>query len=153
MLHKFSTWSHLWNFDQSEHKNWTKSVTNAWSWRAKSKATVFPACNGWLNFRLRGHDIHEIHDIFYVNFQKMKLEPAIILKLVTFQGITSKNTWPWWVDTWACDTVKWYWAADTLFWQLSIDHNIVVQYVCIISFPVLSNYSSWKVWDWTLISI
>ena len=35
--------------------------------------------------------------------------------------------------------VKWYWSADTLFWQLPIDHNIDVQYVCIVSFPVLSN--------------
>ena len=61
----------------------------------------------------------------------MKLEPAIIWKLVTCQRITSqKYTWPRWVNTWARYTVKWYWSADTLFWQLSIDHNIVVQYVC-----------------------
>ena len=26
-----------------------------------------------------------------------------------------------------------YWSAGTLFWQLSIDQNIDVQYVCIIS--------------------
>ena len=38
-------------------------------------------------------------------------------------------TWPRWVDTWARDNVKWYWSADTLFWQLAIDHNIDVQYV------------------------
>ena len=25
------------------------------------------------------------------------------------------------VDTWAHDTVMWYWTADTLFWQFSID--------------------------------
>ena len=30
--------------------------------------------------------------------------------------------------------------ADSLFWQLSIDHNIDVQYVCIISFPALPNW-------------
>ena len=30
-------------------------------------------------------------------------------------------------------TVKQYWSAGTLFWQLSIDQNIDVQYVCIIS--------------------
>ena len=24
---------------------------------------------------------------------------------------------------WALDTVSWFWSADTLFWQLSIDHN------------------------------
>ena len=37
------------------------------------------------------------------------------------------------------DTVKWYWSAGTLFWQLSIGQNIDVQYVCIISFLVLPN--------------
>ena len=68
-----------------------------------------------------------------MNEKKIKLEPAIIWKLVTCQRITSKNTWPRWVDTWARDTVKWYWSAGTLFWQLSIDQNIDVQYVCIIS--------------------
>ena len=31
-----------------------------------------------------------------------------------------------WVDTWARDAVDWYWSADTLFWQLLIDHNIDV---------------------------
>ena len=51
------------------------------------------------------------------------------LKLVICQRITSKNTRPRWVDTWACGTVRWYWSADTLFWQLSIDHNIDVQLV------------------------
>ena len=38
------------------------------------------------------------------------------------QRITSKNTRPRWVETWARGTVKWYWSADSLFWQLSIDH-------------------------------
>ena len=64
-----------------------------------------------------------------MNEKKIKLEPAIIWKLVTCQRITSKNTWPLWVNTRACDTAKWYWSADTLFWQLSIDHNIDVQLV------------------------
>ena len=64
-----------------------------------------------------------------MNEKKIKLEPAIIWKLVTCQRITSKNTRPRWVDTWARDTVRWYWSADTLFWQLSIDHNIDVQLV------------------------
>ena len=27
------------------------------------------------------------------------------------------------------DTIRWYWSADTLFWQLSIDHSIDVQSV------------------------
>ena len=60
-------------------------------------------------------------------FKKSKHEPAIIWKRVNCQRITSKNTRPWWVDTWARDTVRWYWLADTLFWQLSIDDNIDLQ--------------------------
>ena len=51
------------------------------------------------------------------------------LKLVICQGITSKNTRPRWVNTWARGTVRWYWSAGALFWQLSIDHNIDVQLV------------------------
>ena len=31
-------------------------------------------------------------------------------------------------DTWVSDMVKWYWSVDTLFWQLSIDLNMDVQY-------------------------
>ena len=100
MLYKFSAWTHLSNFDQSEHKNWKQSVTNAWPWWAKSKATVFLACNSWLNFRVRGP--FEIKNLtawlinttyFIWIFLKSNLKPAIIWKLVTCQRITSKNTW------------------------------------------------------------
>ena len=77
--------------------------------------------------------------ISYELKKTIKLEPAIICKLVTCQRITAKNSRPRWVDTWAHDTVRWYWLADTLFWQLSTDHNIGVQYVCNISFPMLPN--------------
>ena len=67
LLHKFCPWTQLSNFDQSQHKNWTKSVTNAWSWRAKSKATVFPACNSWLNFRVRGQFEIKILIVRHIN--------------------------------------------------------------------------------------
>ena len=40
------------------------------------------------------------------------------------------------VDTWDRGTVRWYWSADILFWQLSIDHNIDVQLV----FPGFPNW-------------
>ena len=70
-----------------------------------------------------------LNTTYFIRIKKNKLEPAIIWKLVTCQRITSKNTRPRWVDTWARDTVRWYWSADTLFWQLSIDHNIDVQSV------------------------
>ena len=62
-----------------------------------------------------------------MNLKKSKRDPAIIWKRVNFQRITSKNTRPQWVDTWARNTARWYWSADTLFWQLSIDDNIDVQ--------------------------
>ena len=110
-------------------------MTNAWPWWAKSKATVFPACNSWLNFRVRGQFeikiliVRHINTTYFIWIKKIKLEPAIIWKLVTCQRITSKNTRTRRVDTWACDTVGWYWSADTRFWQLSIDHNIDVQSV------------------------
>ena len=109
-------------------------MTNAWTWREKSKATVFPACSSWLNFRVRGQFEIKILIVSHINttyfiwiFKKIKLEPAIIWKPVPCQRITSTNTWPPWVDTWARDTVKSYWSADTLFWQLSIDHIVNVQ--------------------------
>ena len=36
----------------------------------------------------------------------------------------SKSTGTQWGDTWARDTVRRYWSADILFWQLSTDHNM-----------------------------
>ena len=80
-----------------------------------------------------------LNTTYFIRIEKIKLEPATIWKLVTCQRITSKNTRPRWADTWDRDTVRWYWAADTLFWQLSIYHNIDVQYVCKISFSMLPN--------------
>ena len=59
---------------------------------------------------------------------KLELGHAIIWKVATCQRITSKNTPTQWVDTWARDTVRRYWSADTLFWQLLIDQNMDVQY-------------------------
>ena len=64
--------------------------------------------------------------ISYESLEKINLSLRS-LELVICQRITSKNTRPRWVDTWARGTVMWYWSADTLFWQLSIDHNIDVQ--------------------------
>ena len=98
MLHKFSAWTHLSNTDQSEHKNWTWSVTNAWTWREKSKTTVFPACSSWLNFRVRVQFEIKILIVRHINttyfiwiLKKIKLEPAIIWKPVPCQRITSKK--------------------------------------------------------------
>ena len=95
--------------------------------------------NNWLNFCVRGpFDIKilivrshsDINTTYFIQSLKNLLEPAINWQLVTCQRITSKNTRPRWVDSRACDAVMWYWSVDTLFWQLSIDHNIDVQSVC-----------------------
>ena len=76
-MHKFSAWTHVSNFEQSEHENRTKSVTNGmksmtngmksvpngmksvtsemksvtyeWPWWEKPKATAFPRVKtGWI---------------------------------------------------------------------------------------------------------
>ena len=84
-------------------------MPNAWPRWEKSKATVFPACNSWLNFRVRGLMETKIlivrhinttrsrlsaPDTTYISYEfnkKNKLEPAITWKLVTCQRITSKE--------------------------------------------------------------
>ena len=30
--------------------------------------------------------------------------------------------------TWACNMAMWYWSADTLYWQVPIDHSMDIQY-------------------------
>ena len=39
---KFSAWTHPSNFEQLEHENGTKSVTNEWPWWKKPKAIAVP---------------------------------------------------------------------------------------------------------------
>ena len=98
MLRKFSAWTHLSNFDQSQHKNWTKSVTNAWPWWEKSKTNAFPAYKRRLNSRVRGQFEIKILIVRFMNtsyfksiFKKIELEPAIIRKVVTCQQTISKE--------------------------------------------------------------
>ena len=41
------------------------------------------------------------------------LKKLNLILLVTCQWITSKKYWRlWWVNTWACDTVRWYWSRE-----------------------------------------
>ena len=93
----------------------------------KKLAEFFRLRSVWNQNRNSAGRYRHKRNIFDINFKKSKREPAIIWKRINCQRITSKNTRPWWVDTWARDTVRWYWSADTLFWQLSIDDNIDVQ--------------------------
>ena len=73
-------------------------MNNAWTWREKSKATVFPACSSFLKFHVRGQFEIKILIVRHINktyfiwiFKKIKLEPAIIWKPVPCQRITSKK--------------------------------------------------------------
>ena len=40
---------------------------------------------------------------------------------IKYQRKTLKTTWPQWIEKWARDTVRWWWSAYTLVWQLSIN--------------------------------
>ena len=98
MLHKFCAWTQMSNFDQSQHKNWTKSVTNAWPCLEKSKENAFSACKSRLNFRIRGQFEIKISIVRLMNtsyftciLKKIELEPVIIRKVVTCQPIISKK--------------------------------------------------------------
>ena len=51
--------------------------------------------------------------------EKHKLEPAINEKLITGQRKTL-------ISIWARDMDVCLWSAVTLFWQLSVDHNMDV---------------------------
>ena len=120
--------------------------------KSQKQLSSLPVLAAELNFRVRGLFeikiliVRHINTPYFIWIKKNELEAAIILKLVTCQRITSRNNRTRWVNTWARDTVRWYWSADTLFWQLSIDHNIDVQYVCNISFPVLPNRALVSPW-------
>ena len=65
--------------------------------------------------------------------EKNKLEPAIIWKLVTCQGITSEKYWTSMGRHLSRDTVRWYWSADHYLvltavnwsmypWQITCNH-------------------------------
>ncbi len=49
------------------------------------------------------------------------------MKIITRSAVNFKKTSD--VDElYTCHMVMWYWSADVLFWQLSMDHNMDVQY-------------------------
>ena len=53
-------------------------------------------------------------------------DPIKIHKLVSGQLLKTRDLDEFY--TWAGDMVMWYWSADALFWQLSIDHEMDLQY-------------------------
>ena len=57
------------------------------------------------------------------------LVPVIQLKTSAWSAVNFQKTHD--LDellTWAPDIVTWYWSADILFWLLSINHNMDIQY-------------------------
>ena len=66
--------------------------------------------------------------IWYESLEKINLS-LLSFETGNLSADNFKNSRPRWVNTWARRTVRWYWSADALFWQLSIDHNIDVQLV------------------------
>ena len=75
---EFYAWTHLSNFNQSERKNWTWSVTNTWPWLEK----IFPACilkklaeflrlrSIWNQNRNSAGQYWHKHNIFDMNLKK-----------------------------------------------------------------------------------
>ena len=54
MLHTFSAWTHLSNFDQSEHKNWTDSLTDSWTGlRSDSRQSEWNPLSANSNWRIK----------------------------------------------------------------------------------------------------
>ena len=60
--------------------------------------------------------------------ENIELEPGIIEKLLTCQGIFSKK-YPMSMD-WYHDTARWYWSVDTLLWQLPIYYLLITKWMC-----------------------
>ena len=80
----------------------------------------FPACKSWLNSHVRGQ--FEIKSLivrlinttsYFLCVKKIELEPTIIWKVITCQRITSKTRTQW-ADSWAHDTVRWWWSTDAV---------------------------------------
>ena len=146
--------SFIWAFSPRSHWHYPKSITCHFlqsmrrNFSAVNKTTVFPTCNSWLNFRVRGQFaiktwiVRHINTTYFIRIKKNWTCACDHLKTSNLSADNVKNTWPRWVDTWARDTVKRHWSAGTLFWQLSIYQNIDVQYVCIISFPLPGPYAA-----------
>ena len=106
-----------------------------WAWSEKWKAIAFPACKSRLNFRVRSQFEINILKVLLMNttyfirlLKKLNLSLRSFEKYQLVSGYLQKNTRTQWVDTWARDTVRRNWSAETLFWQLSINQNMDVQY-------------------------
>ena len=108
---------------------------------------VFLACNSladWIfasevSLKSKFYSVWHLNTTYFIGIKKITLESEIIWKLVTCHRITSKK-----YSTSMGGHLSPQYGQVILFrrypvWQLSIDHNIDVQYVCNISFPMLPN--------------
>ena len=59
---------------------------------------------------------------------RLNIDRDLVKQLTGQRTAFKKNTSRRWVDIWARDIVMWYWLVAILFWQLSIDHFVNVQY-------------------------
>ena len=59
---------------------------------------------------------------------RLNIDRDLVKQLTGQRTAFEKNTSRRWIDVWARDIVMWYWPVAILFWQLSIDHFVNVQY-------------------------
>ena len=97
------------------------------------------------------HTLYTTRQAWRHTFTKSNWRLKGLSTMLTSADHFKKNTWPRWVATLTHDTVRWYWSADTPFWQLSIDHNIDVQHVGNMSFRMLPD--ELQSGNWTLVSL
>ena len=115
--------------DHGGKLNATSSLPVITAWIFASEVSLIQ------NFNCAAHK----HNIFYMNLKKKSTWACDHLKTSNLSADNFKKYFSlmgWHRSPWY---VRWYWSADTLFWQLSIDPNIDVKYECNISFPVPPN--------------
>ena len=108
-------WSTLRNGAKSQKRLLSLHVKAGWIFASATPRWVWNQ-----NFNGAAHE----HNLFNMHLKKIILEPATIWKVETCQRIISKSTRTQTRYTWARDTVRRYWSADTLFLQLSTDRNM-----------------------------
>ena len=113
--------------ERRAHKNYLTNQTSRVTLVRKVKSN-FPVCKSCLKSRVRGQ--FEIESLilrltnttsYFLCVKKSWTWSCNHLKVVTSQRITSKHSTSVGRDTWVRDAVRWWWSADAVVWQLSID--------------------------------
>ena len=98
----FSTWANLSNFEQSEHKNWTKSVTIMR--KIKSNSTSLPVTAGWISlprslrgqFKIKILIVWHINTTYFIWTHGCSVARCTVTWLPNFLGGVDKNYSPKW---------------------------------------------------------